>query len=233
MIKIKLAGIVIAVDNKYDYIEKLARDYITDGEPELSVFATDEEIEEEGRAEAGAFPNGYLESIVIYRKIAERLPEYDAFVFHSAVLSYKGGAYAFTARSGVGKTTHTRLWLSEFAPDVHYLNGDKPIVRFIDGVPMVFGTPYRGKEGYGVNEKGELKAIAFVERALENSASIVSPNDISSRLVTQVYMPREPMNALRTLRLADRLSRSVRLVEIRVNKDPSAAHVAKAAMADD
>ena len=48
-----------------------------------------------------------------------------------------------------------------------------------------------------------------------------------------MYIPREPMNALRTLRLVDKLSRSVRRVEIRVNKDPSAAHVAKAAMADD
>ena len=233
MIKIQLANLCVALENKYDFIEKLARDYITDGEPEFTVFATDEEIAEEGKNEEGSFSLGYLESIVLYRKIAEKLPEYDAFVFHSAVLSYKGFAYAFTARSGVGKTTHTRLWLSEFGDEVHYLNGDKPIVRFIDGVPTVFGTPYRGKEGYGVNESAPLKAIAFVERATENSADKVEPDDISSKLAMQVYMPKAPMNAIRTLRLVDRLSRSVRLVEIRVNKEPSAAHVAKQAMADD
>lgn len=233
MIKIKLADLCVAVDNKYDFIEKLARDYITDEEPLFSVAATDSEIEEEGKSEEGNFSTGYLESIVIYRKIAEKLPEYDAFVFHSAVLSYKGSAYAFTARSGVGKTTHTRLWLSEFGADVHYLNGDKPIVRFIDGNPIVFGTPYRGKEGYGINERAPLASIAFVERAPVNSADITTPDDISSRLAMQVYMPKNAMNAIRTLRLVDRLSRSVRLVELRVNKEPDAAHVARKVMCGD
>ena len=233
MVRIKLANLCIEVDNKYTFFEKLARDYITNDAPLFSVSATDDEIVEEGKCEEGDFSPGYLESIVIYRKIAEKLPEYDAFVFHSAVLSYKGKAYAFTAKSGVGKTTHTRLWLSEFGEDAYYINGDKPIVRFIDGKPVVFGTPYKGKENYGVNESALLASIAFVERAEKNSAESKSADDISSRLATQIYIPKDPMNAIRALRLIDRLARSVSLVELKVNEEPDAAHVARQAMCKD
>ena len=230
MVTVKLADLAIGVDNKYAFFEQLAASYITDEEPIFTVNATDSEIIEEGKSEEGNFSEGYLESIVIYRKIAEKLPKYGAFVFHSAVLSYRGGAYAFTARSGVGKTTHTRLWIKEFAPEVHYLNGDKPIVRFCDGVPVVYGTPYRGKEGYGVNESAPLKAIAFVERATENTARVIDADAVTESLVTQVYMPRDPMAAIQTLRLVNKLAASVKLVSIKVNMDNEAAHVARAAM---
>ncbi|MBR3680562.1 MAG: hypothetical protein IKL79_00985 [Clostridia bacterium] len=231
MIKIKIAGLTVGIDNKYGYIEKLAADYLTEGEPNFTVTATEEQIREEAGVLDVKFSDGYLESIVVYRNIAEILPSYDAFVFHGAVLNYGGEAYAFTAKSGVGKTTHTRLWLKEFGDGVHYLNGDKPIIRFIDGVPYACGTPWRGKEGYGVNEIAPLRAIAFLERGATNSAAPIPSESIVTRLLTQMYMPRtNRLGAILTMRLADRITKAVRLVGLKCNMDPSAAHVSLAAM---
>ena len=234
MITIRVAGLAIGIDNRFDYITKLASDYLTDEPAVFTVRATDEDIMEEAKMTDIRFPDGYLESIVAYRKIAEILPTYDAFVFHGAVLNYGGRAVAFTAKSGVGKTTHTRLWISEFGDNVHYLNGDKPIIRFIDGVPYACGTPWRGKEGYGVNEMAPLHALAFLERGVENSATAIRSEEIVTFLLTQMYMPRSsPAAAVLSMRLADRLTRAVRLVRLRCNMDPSAAHVAYSAMLDD
>lgn len=231
MIKIKIAGLVVGINNKYGYIEKLAADYLTDEAPDFTVEATEEQIREEGGILDVKFSDGYLESIVVYRNIAEILPSYDAFVFHGAILNYEGAAYAFTAKSGVGKTTHTRLWLSEFGERVHYLNGDKPIIRFIDGVPYACGTPWRGKEGYGVNEMAPLRAIAFLERGTENFATEIPAESVVTRLVTQMYMPRSNrMGAILSMRLADRITKTVRLTLLKCNMDPSAAHVSLAAM---
>ncbi len=230
MIVIKLAEISIAIDNKYRHIEELARDYITDDEPEFSVFATDEEIREEGRCSDVKFSNAYLESIVVYRKIAERLPMYDAFVFHGAILSYHGSAYAFTARSGVGKTTHTRLWMSEFKGETDYINGDKPIIRFISGKPVAFGTPWRGKEGYGKNTSAVLRSVALIERGVENEAFIPEPGAISIGIIKQIYMPKDSASARKTMQLASKMIASVRLVGLRCNMEPEAAHVAMSAM---
>ncbi len=231
MIRIKIAGLSIGIDNKYSFIEKLARDYLTD-EPELfTVEALENEIRREGEQTPGqSYPDGYLESVVVYRKIAERLPDFDAFVFHGAVLNMGGVAYAFTARSGVGKTTHTKLWHTAFADKVHYLNGDKPIIRFIDGIPYACGTPWKGKEGYGVNEIAPLGGIAFLKRGEKNEAYEVGEDRIVTFLMGQIYIPKRADGAVKVMRLANRLVGAVRLVELKCNMDVEAAHVSYAAM---
>lgn len=230
MIKIKLAELVVGIDNRFRGIESLAQDYLTDLEPEFTVSATDEDIACERAVSERDFPDGYLESVVLYRKIADRLPSYDAFVFHGAILNLEGRAYAFTARSGVGKTTHTRLWLDRFGDRVHYLNGDKPIIRFINGVPYACGTPWRGKENYGVNEMAPLCGIALLSRGENNSAQIIPPREAVTRLVSQIYLPKEADGIIKTMRLADRVISKVRLVDLRCNMDISAADVAYGAL---
>ncbi len=232
MIVIKIADITIGIDNKFPHITHIAKDYLTDETPLFTVFATDGDREREREISEESFSDGYLESVVIYRKIAEQLPTYDAFVFHGAVLNVDGKAYAFTAKSGVGKTTHTRLWLSEFGDRVHYLNGDKPIIRFIDGVPHAFGTPWRGKEGYGVNESAPLSAITLLGRGVDNSAREIAASDSVMKLMGQIYIPKDPRAALLTMRLADRITKTVKFVELKCNMEPEAAHVAYAALVE-
>ena len=232
MITIKIAGIPIGIDNRYEYVRNLAAEYLTDDEPSFTVSATDGELDEERARSEMEFGNGYLESIVAYRKIAEMLPRYDAFVFHGAVLNHGGLAYAFTARSGVGKTTHTRLWINEFGDNTHYLNGDKPVIRIIDGQPYASGTPWRGKEKYGVNEVASLQGIALLERGERNAAAPIDATIGMLRLMSQIYLPADKEALRLTMKLADRVIRSVRLIELKCNMDPEAAHVARAALID-
>lgn len=232
MLTVKIANIPIGIDNRYEYIERISKDYLTDEPAMFLVSADDAEIERERSATDIECTGGYLESIVIYRKIAERLPEFDAVVFHGAVVSKGGRAYAFAARSGVGKTTHTRLWISELGADVRYINGDKPVIRIIDGIPYAFGTPWRGKEGYGANESAPLACIALLKRGENNSARRISPDESISDFIRQVYLPKTAEGAKLTMRVADRVVSSVRFVELICNMDAEAAHVAAEAMLD-
>ena len=209
----------------------MARDYLTELEPQFIVSADENELDKEASLSEYEFTRGYLEAIVVYRKIAERLPSFDAFVFHGAVLSLDGDAYAITAKSGVGKTTHTRLWLDAFGERVHYLNGDKPVIRFIDGVPYACGTPWQGKEDYGRNEMRPLRAIAFLDRGAENHAFEIPLRDAALRMASQIYLPKESrVNTLRAMSLLDKLLKSVRLVRIECNMEKTAALVAMQAM---
>lgn len=239
MITIRIAELSVGIDNRYPFVEKLCRDYLCDEPPLFTVRATEEDIDREGelvRADApvGAhLPRGYLESIVVYREIAKRLPEYDAFVFHGVALSLPDGAYLFTAKSGVGKTTHTRLWLERYGALCHVLNGDKPIIREIGGVPYVFGTPWQGKENYGTNESAPLRALAFVHRAPENRAEqIADASSVILPLLSQAYVPQSQEAALRVFGIADNILKNINLFHLYVNMQPEAAEVAYRAMVE-
>ena len=230
MLKIGIAGLVIGIENRYDHIVRLVSGYTVDGEIDFSVSASEAEIEEEMISSNLGNPKAYYESIVVYRKIAERLPEYDAFVFHGAVLSEGDNAYAFTARSGVGKTTHIRLWCSAFGEKIRILNGDKPIVRIIDGTPYACGTPWRGKENFGECDMKPLRTVTFLERGAENATEELSERDATLRFLSQVYMPTSASAISKTLAIAGKVLSSVGRIRLLCNMDLTAAEVSRAAV---
>ncbi len=231
MITIKIAEISIGIDNKYQNIVYLAKDYLTDEEPEFTVSVTDGEIEEERVSSETDYTSGYYESIIAYRKIAERLPDYDAFLFHGSVIEYGEKAYIITAHSGVGKTTHTRLWMSEFGDKVKILNGDKPTVRIINGEAYACGTPWQGKENYGRNVIRKIAGFAFLTRGEVNKAYAIAPSDAVMRFMSQIYLPKKSKSALlKTMNLADRVLKDVKLVHLECNMNPEAAHVCREAL---
>lgn len=70
---------------------------------------------------------------MLYRKICTRMLDYDAFLFHAAIVSYAGRGFAFAAKSGTGKSTHVAQWMRALGGDVTVVNGDKPILRWRTG----------------------------------------------------------------------------------------------------
>ncbi len=234
MITVKIAGLPIGIDNKYNTLDIVTRDYRTDETPLFTVSVTAEEIEKERGIVGEELPDSYYESSIAHRKIAEKLPEYDAFLFHGSVIEVDGSAYVITAQSGVGKTTHTRLWLSEFEGEVQVINGDKPVIRIIDGVAYASGTPWRGKEGYGRNVMRPLRGFAFLERGDENRAEIISDKgNAVIRFMSQIYLPKTSRAMLaKTMTLADKVIKESRLVRLECNMEPEAAHIARAALCE-
>ena len=226
MFVVKIANIPIGIKNKNDSVEKFYEEYFTDEEP-LFVVEASADDEEYNKRKYNIDPSEpYGENMSIFRAISERLAEYDAFLLHSSVIKKENRIYAISAESGVGKTTHTRLWVSEFGDEVKIINGDKPIVRLIDGKPFIFGTPWRGKEGYGENDFGELSGIAFIERALENRAYDIALADADVRFIKQVYLPeKNPKNLILTLKLVNKVLRLIKLIRLECNMKGEAAHV--------
>ena len=90
MIGVRLAELNIGIENQYDYIEKMCRGYLTDEACDFSVSASESEIEAEDKGNHS--DRGYLESLAVYRKIAEILPEYNGFLLHGVVMHFWQGA---------------------------------------------------------------------------------------------------------------------------------------------
>ena len=132
MFQIEVAGLVIRIENRYPDVRELCRDYITgdDRKADICVSVSEEELQTEiDKAPEYFFGKGYAEGVVVYEKISNALPAFDAFVMHGSVVEVDGGAYAFSAESGTGKTTHTRYWKEVLKNRVTVINGDKPILR--------------------------------------------------------------------------------------------------------
>lgn len=228
MTVIKIADIPIGLECRFAYTENYVKDYITDDKPVFTVSASDAEIEREFEISGIRIQPEYVENVVMYRKIAERLADFDAIVFHGAVLEYDGAAYAVTAHSGVGKTTHTRIWIAEFGDAVKILNGDKPILRLISGKPYACSTPWMGKEGYGYNAMRPLSGIAFLARGLENKSKKINPSDAVMRFMNQVYLSKANILTLtKSMRVVDSILSLTPLYELECNMQAGAAHVAR------
>ena len=135
MFCVQIAEVLVAVENRYAFTERLCADYIANVSPDecdFSVSATPEEIAAEN-SDGGTFSPAYCESLALYRKICTRMLDYDAFLLHAAVVSYGGRGFAFAAKSGTGKSTHVAQWMRALGDDVTVVNGDKPILRWRSG----------------------------------------------------------------------------------------------------
>ena len=227
MFNIKMAELVIKIDNKYDYLLNLCKDYIVsdDETVDFSVSATAEEIQAEQDSSESSFSKGYLESICVYRKIAAIIPRYNAFLFHSAVVEVDGEAYAFTAKSGVGKTTHIRLWKELLGEKVRIINGDKPIFKVFDDKVIAYGTPWCGKEGYNINTCAPLKAICFVERGESNKIFDYEKSAAVGKIVHQIYIPKSSDDIIKLLNLLDSTMKLVDVWKLKCTIDIKAAQL--------
>ena len=230
MITIRMAGLNISIDNRFVHGSRFAG-FETAQRPDFTVSVTNAELDAERRFNRE--PDEYLEFVCIYRKIAEMLADYDAFVFHSAVVARGDGpAFLFTAPSGTGKTTHIRLWCAQF-PDCSVLNGDKPIIRYTDGQFLACGTPWNGKEKLGSAESRPLHAICMLHRGTENHIRRATQAETAQFVMKQVYLPRDPARLAKQLALMNSCFTRIPMYTMYCNTEPEAARMAWEAMSAD
>lgn len=87
---------------------------------------------------------------------------------HASTVVNGGRAYLFLAKSGTGKSTHSRMWLKAI-PGTHLMNDDNPVVRvYPGGRVMAYGTPWSGKTPCYRAEAFPVGAFVRIVRAPEN-----------------------------------------------------------------
>ena len=230
---IRLADKVIAVSSLHEYIAGYCKDYISDDTPDFAVQITQSDIDYEREKSKQEdikegipirnFSDEYLETLAVYRKTAEKMIDYDTILFHGSAVAVDGIGYLFTAKSGTGKSTHTRLWRELFGERAVMVNDDKPLIKVSENGIIVYGTPWDGKHRLSTNISVPLKAVCVLERSDENRIERVTADSVYDMLVQQVYRPQNPQRLLKTLQLIDVLSENAELYRLGCNVDISAA----------
>lgn len=223
--RIEIADFVFEIKNKYSYCEQFVADYITDKEPDFFIEVSEEELLNH-KARCEGRPLHYLEFLEIYRKICNFIIEKDGILMHGAVIEFDGKAYMFTAPSGTGKTTHIRLWKKLYGDRVSIINGDKPLIRYINGEFVAYGTPWCGKEHFNRNTKAPLCGIVLLSRGESNTIEHLPGDNFNRFLLRQVYMPKKSHLMTQVLEFADKMFSSVPLYHMHCNLSQEAAKVA-------
>lgn len=233
--RIRMAGLTFEIRHHYDYIRARCAAYIVDDDIQPDIIM---EVSPEYFARTLADwlekPETLPDSPVPLQELVEfacvpvsayyRLASHDAVWLHATVVEYDGAAYAFTAPSGYGKTTHARLWLQHFGSKARIINGDNPILRMQDGQFFACGTPFCGKERYQVNVSVPLKGICYLTHSETNSITRMDP----TIAMAQLFQENMWMNNAYEAHLAvyEKLVAQVPVYQLRCNMDVQAARVA-------
>lgn len=231
-----LAGHIVEIQSLYPQVHALCADYRAEGRPEYRIVVTPADIARERERSArtdereGAGPRSYgdpyLETLAVYRKLAQALAEEDILLMHGSVVAVDGQAYLFTAKSGTGKTTHTRLWLRQFGSRALVVNGDKPLLHITSEGVTVYGTPWDGKEHLSTNTACPLRAVCILTRSETNHIRRVSKQEALPMLCQQTHRPGDSAAVAKMLALVDRLGSMVPMYRLGCNMEPEAARVA-------
>lgn len=231
-----LAGKVIGIHSLYPMIKRMCQDYLTEATPDYEVFISQEDIcyerqkpDREAQVEGNKpveYSDACLETLAVYRKIVEELLQDDILLFHGSVVAVDGEGYLFTAKSGTGKSTHTRLWKEHFGDRAVMINDDKPLLKITDQVVTVYGTPWDGKHHLSTNTFVPLKAICILERSEANRIAPVTAKEVFPMLCQQCYRRHSSDAMVKTLSMIDRLSHSVALYRLGCNMEQEAANIA-------
>lgn len=124
---------------------------------------------------------------------ARALLDYNGFCLHSSAIAVDNQAVLFAAKSGTGKSTHTRLWREYFGEDkAIIINDDKPAIRWMDdGIFYAYGTPWSGKTDLNTNVKVPLAAIVLLERSDTNWIKPVDRREAVMQIYVHALKPED------------------------------------------
>jgi len=236
--KYEIAGTTFELKPLFDYCKKSYAEFSAPDRAtaEFTVTSTMELLKKErelfGFSENA--PDPYVEDIFFERAVCGYiLDKKNGTLFHGSVIEYNGEGYAFTARSGTGKSTHSRLWRELLGDRVKMVNDDKPIVRIVNGVPMVYGTPWKGKHRLGGIKGVPLKAVCRIVQAKENEIREVPIKEFLPTFFIQCYRPENREGSEKFLDFLDGLLKTVKLYELKCNISEEAAKLSFTTMTGD
>ena len=130
-----------------------------------------------------------LDNLLDASELELLLTKLDVFSLHSSLVRRSGGdAILFTAPSGTGKSTQAGLW-EQFA-GAEPLNGDRSMVRRVDGVWTAFGSPFAGTSGIYRNEHAPIRALIVLRQAPENTIRRLPLAEAFRLIYSESVLPR-------------------------------------------
>ncbi len=143
----------------------------------------------------------------------------NGMVIHSSAIYANGNGLAFSAQSGVGKSTHTSMWLNNIS-DAVMINDDTPIIRVENESEVyLYGSPWAGTSGLNTNIRVPLDAVVFLEQDKNNSMHKLSVSESFGLLFDAIRPPLTKEMHIKTLDTVDVVMRKSKMYLLKCNTD--------------
>ena len=146
-------------------------------------------------------------------------------LFHGSAVAVDGVAYLFIAKSGTGKSTHTRLWREMLGERAVMVNDDKPFLRVTAEEILVYGSPWNGKHRLGRNTIVPLRSICILERGAQNRIERISAGKVLPALLQQSNRPANAAMVPKYMELLDAVASRVDFYRMQCNIEMEAASI--------
>lgn len=233
---IRIAELNIGISSLFTSTKEYFKDYLTENPADFAITVTpemlpfeqtelDREADELGLRRR-VFTDPFLERTAIQRQVAAIALQNGTVLLHGSTVVLDGKAYLFTAKTGVGKSTHTKLWQKAF-PSAYILNDDRAFLRLAQPV-AAYGSPWGGKHGIHRNEKAALSGICILERGKHNEIRRIGTEGFPE-VFAQMFLPTPEQEPL-LKELSARLVKTVPIWRMQCTKETIAAVTAHEAM---
>ena len=155
--------------------------------------------------------------------------ERNAVFLHASLLRWQDRAILFTGRKQIGKSTQAELWRRFRGAEV--LNGDRALLRRIDGRWMACGSPFCGTSDICVNEKVPLAAIVVLRQGPENRTEPVDLKGAYVAFLAGCTFDSGSWKATeRVMSLAEELHREIPMLRLTCTPDEAAVRCLEEAL---
>ena len=147
-------------------------------------------------------------------------------ILHASYVDIGGEAVLFTGPSGMGKSTQAALWADYAGAEI--INGDRALLRLLDGKWTAFGYPSCGTSGICLNRTLPIRAIVVLAQDSENAVEALSAAGKIKSLVssTEIY-PWHSKEFDMALDIATEIAAQVPVVKLRCRPDADAVNTLK------
>ena len=140
----------------------------------------------------------------------------DSLILHCAYMVYQGRAILFSAPSGIGKSTQAELWKQYRGSRI--VNGDRALLRKIDGAWSACGWPVCGSSDICESEDTPLYTIVMLRQGETNHIERLSPIQAFAQLYAQITINQwNPAFVQRAMELIEDLIGQVPVYQLTCN----------------
>jgi len=127
-----------------------------------------------------------IEYVLSLRIFSHIVAKDNHLILHASAIHYEDCGVLFAGSTKVGKTTLAKRIINHHQ-EAQFINDDKPLIAFEEGIFYVYGTPWAGEEGLCQSISSKLSCIIFLQQGSLSEIRLMSNYEKVVHLIEHSY----------------------------------------------